>query len=437
MQPQPSPAKSIFVSHTNDDELADVVLNKLVEAFRKEPPACGLRLVYDGGDIQAGEAWRQRIFEWLDNCPAAILLVSPGSFLREKPWVAREAFFLAVRRAVHQNVLVIPVTIGGARKQITEGPEFEPAQTRELEWIECPDPRDAHALAQVVEKVRLALTCLPAPLALSGLSHALSVILTLHPGAQALLADALGVAPPARPDAIALELVSASVERVTEAVRAFARYAGASEDAGRAAAFESLCQLLVAREVPETAAHLLGLEMRKAPDDALPVLIDSVRTDVSEFYVVRSAGRHDHGWTLLNVTNALEAGRDIVFEMKKALADEFGELDGKDEDQDDDEETLESVDRETARRLRQVGQPVVFCVNVSTLDQARSMIDVWRATYSVCGLMLRRKNGQSAVEPWNENWLLQLQPPLDAHQVDTLLSLKRVFDRFHPKRERS
>jgi hypothetical protein len=292
-------------------------------------------------------------------------------------------------------------------------------------------------LAEVIEKVRSALTSLPAPLALSGLSHALAVILTLHPGAHALLADALGLAPLTRPDAIALELVSASVERVTDAVRAFARYAGASEDAGRAAAFENLCQLLVAREVPETAARLLGLEMRKAPDEALPVLIDSFRTDVSEFYVVRSAGRHDHGWTLLNVTDALEEGNDIASEMKKALADKFAELEDEDEDEDEDEETTESADRETARRLRLVGQPVVFCVNVSTLDQARSMIDAWRGTYSVCGLMLRRKNGQSAVEPWNENWLRQLQPPLDTDQVNTLVSLKRAYSMFRPKRERS
>jgi len=94
-QPQPSPARSIFVSHTNDDELADIVLGKLVEAFTEEPPASGLRLVYDGCDIRAGEEWRKHISEWLENVLARFFWCRPVHFVatsrgsREKPSISR------------------------------------------------------------------------------------------------------------------------------------------------------------------------------------------------------------------------------------------------------------------------------------------------------------------------------------------------------------
>jgi hypothetical protein len=82
-----------------------------------------------------------------------VLLISPDSFLPEKPWVARAAFFLGVRMFVRGNLLIIPVIVGDVAQRLKTEPGFEPAWTSEIEWIRCPDPHDQKALAQVIERI--------------------------------------------------------------------------------------------------------------------------------------------------------------------------------------------------------------------------------------------------------------------------------------------
>jgi hypothetical protein len=148
MSPAPSAQNSIFVSHTNGDELAEHVLQKLLAAFARKPDEADsdLQLVCDRTSIAPGDPWRHRIYEWLEYCPAAVVLISPGSFLHDKPWVAKEAYYLSVRSLLRGNVVIVPVTIGDVAQKLSTEPDFKPAQISEIEWISCPDPYNEGAL---------------------------------------------------------------------------------------------------------------------------------------------------------------------------------------------------------------------------------------------------------------------------------------------------
>ena len=418
MPPQPSAAKSIFVSHTNDDELAELVLKEIVAAFGEKPAEDGLELVFDRESIGAGVSWRQRIFEWLEYCPAAILLISPDSFLHEKPWVAREAYFLAVRRSVRSNVLIIPVIVGDVKSRLKTEPDFEPAQIDEIKWIECADPHDANERAEVVAQIRAALESRKqsSPSALSGLEKAVADLLSLHRDAHANMAAGLGLAAlDANEEAIAVRLIGASEKRVGDAVSAFARYAASRQ--GASGAVKELCSLLAAREVPDAAARLLCIEMTKSPRDARAVLINSTDEDVTRLYIVRSAGYGNRRWSLLDASIVLDkcGADDMRSALRKLLSAKLLRV----KDLIDESAEIKAV--RTAESLRQMGRPVVFCVNISNVDDAEPLVEAWRGTIPDCGLLLRQRNGWSDNEPWGAEWICKLEPQLDENQWNRLV----------------
>jgi hypothetical protein len=133
----------------------------------------------------------------------------PDSFLPEKPWVAMEAFFLAVRSLVRGNVLIIPVTVGDVAQRLRTERQFEPAQTSEIQWIECPIPHNQTALTQVIERICTALASVKPNqhMALSGLAKAIARILAAHPDAHAALAAAFEPAVQTAPRSRALACV--------------------------------------------------------------------------------------------------------------------------------------------------------------------------------------------------------------------------------------
>ena len=144
----PSARESIFVSHVNGDAAAEKVLARLTEKLCDALGAghASYKIVWDRQSIFPSDDWRDRIFQWLWDCPAAVILVSLDAFLSSKPWVSSETFFLSVRRkqadASGGTVIIVPVVIGTAIEKLTTTQTFEPSNLREIAYIHCDDPSD-------------------------------------------------------------------------------------------------------------------------------------------------------------------------------------------------------------------------------------------------------------------------------------------------------
>ncbi len=420
----PEPSASIFVSHTNGDALAQRVLDALQAAGAPQ----GLQFVCDRDSIAVGEHWRQRIYEWLEYCPAAVLLISPDSFLPEKPWVAREAFFLAVRMLVRGNVLIIPVTVGDVAQRLKTEPGFEPAQTREIEWIGCPDPHDQEALAQVIERINAALLSLnpKKQQALSGLAKDIARILAAHPDAHAPLAAALQLpVQSANTETLAVRLLETDEKHMADAVKALAPFAAVAHGRAGVGTLSNICKLLSAREVPDAAARLLAVEMAKLPSEARATLINSTDDDVSDLYVVRAAGRSDHDWTMLDVNFVLELG--AVDSARAAFAKAVrSRLAPHAPVGDKATATAAAI----AKTLRKMGRPVLFRVDISDVGEGAQLIEAARNAVPHCGLLLRSESALPSVEPWPADVICKLEPELDDIQWGRLVGLKGALERI-------
>ena len=183
----PIARKSIFISHVNGDKLAELVLTKLASTLKLELGQGheGYEIVFDRENISPGEEWRHRIYEWLEECPAAIVLISPDAFVHDKPWVRYETFYLAVRRSTRRNVIMVPVVIGQTQGQLEDEPDFEPARIKEIKWVTCLDPHDDATLEEITKQIASALKSAELPVCgarvVEGLVKAIAEILNDYP----------------------------------------------------------------------------------------------------------------------------------------------------------------------------------------------------------------------------------------------------------------
>ena len=419
----PEPSVSIFISHTNGDELAQRVLDALLAAGAPQ----GLQFVVDYNNIAVGEHWRQRVYEWLENSPAAVLLISPGCFGPGKTWVKQEAFYLTVRGSQRGNLLIIPVTVGDVAQRLKTEPDFEPALLSEIKWIPCPDPYDQEALARVIEQIRTALASLRPNErgALTGLAKDIEQILTVHPDAHAALAAALASPlPSANAKALAVRLLETDEKHMAAAVKAFATYAAAARGGAGPDPCSKLCRLLSAREVPDQAARLLALEMAKSPSEARAVLINRTDDEVSELYVVRAAGCSDHGWPMLGVNFVLELG--AADSARAALAKTVQTKLLSPGVREGDKAAAKAV--AVAKTMRRLGQPALFLADITDVGEGVALIEAVRNEVPYCGLLLRSESAPALVDPWPAGAIRKLEPELDDIQWERLVGLKGALD---------
>jgi hypothetical protein len=108
---------AIFVSHSAhavEEPATQKFLDALSKAIQAVP---GLVTLVDQNDLQAGDAWLQRLYGWMGLCDAAVILLSPRAVRRENSaWVPREANLLLWRKALDPGFVVIPVLIGGTQR---------------------------------------------------------------------------------------------------------------------------------------------------------------------------------------------------------------------------------------------------------------------------------------------------------------------------------
>ena len=246
------------VSHVNGDEPAELVLSELNAKLISELGAAhaGYKLVYDRETICPGEEWRMKIYEWLEECPAALILLSPMALDPSKPWVANESFYLFVRRRLRGegNLVIVPIFIGGTEQQVGKGSYFEPASVAETKSVVCSDAADKSVLGRLIIDVANALKLRGLrPLhqkAPEGLAGAIARFLARYPEAHDPMGRALdSVSPATSVNEIAMALVEADEEHIGRAFRAFADAIDLSSPEGskRQKLLNQFCRLLAAQ----------------------------------------------------------------------------------------------------------------------------------------------------------------------------------------------
>lgn len=148
--PQNQCSMRLFISHGLDKLVTRDMqfLNGLVAALQAPAGAGELapELLLDRDRLGAGDRWRDVLHEWLAECDAAVLLLSPRALA--SPWVLKEATVLAWRKAMDPGFPLYPVLLGGLASDALAASGFSPLCLRDLQAIRPPaaDPQQPEAL---------------------------------------------------------------------------------------------------------------------------------------------------------------------------------------------------------------------------------------------------------------------------------------------------
>ncbi|MFV2055994.1 MAG: toll/interleukin-1 receptor domain-containing protein [Thiohalomonadales bacterium] len=117
----------LFISHSSKTELNQVKLKKVCDDLSD----AGFDVLTDQL-IQAGDEWRPRLFEWMAECHAAIILMSVDAF--DSSWVQVESTILAWRRCIDSKFTLICVLMDEvvSPEDMTDDPLF--AVTRPTDY---------------------------------------------------------------------------------------------------------------------------------------------------------------------------------------------------------------------------------------------------------------------------------------------------------------
>ncbi|NNB99630.1 toll/interleukin-1 receptor domain-containing protein [Corallococcus exiguus] len=168
------PNNIVFLSHSSQtpEALADV------EELGRVLDQQGFRVRLDRR-IKGGVDWNVEIDQWLHECGAAVVLLSPDAL--DSKWVFKEVSVLQSRRQVDPHLKVVPVVISSAtKKAFLESKDHEPLKLDALQILEEENatkaagriiealgpaaPLDLSVLEQVAEEIAELLSALP-PLA--------------------------------------------------------------------------------------------------------------------------------------------------------------------------------------------------------------------------------------------------------------------------------
>src|SRR5262245_57840107 len=108
----------IFISHSTakDDQAGLDRLKSLSAALKTKPggAASGHDALLDFERLEPAAKWRSEIDEWLAQCHAAVLMLTPKSL--ESAWVLKEATILAHRAARDDTFYLFPVLLEGLKR---------------------------------------------------------------------------------------------------------------------------------------------------------------------------------------------------------------------------------------------------------------------------------------------------------------------------------
>ena len=104
----------LFISHGIDKGKADELgFLDALEAALQQPDAQGRRhdILLDRTRLEAGDDWPGVLNDWLAECQAAVILLTPRALTR--PWVLKEATLLAFRHGNDGVFPLLPVLLAG------------------------------------------------------------------------------------------------------------------------------------------------------------------------------------------------------------------------------------------------------------------------------------------------------------------------------------
>jgi hypothetical protein len=140
------PKPRIFISHSAHEPEAKDVLNQLVASL--EP---NFKVLFDRGELIAGDEWRDKVFALMQQAHSAIILFSASTLASD--WVRAEASILTWRQTLDRSKTfkVIPVLLEPVKRPDLEDKKFAPMRLTTLELVRTNDP------AQIVQEVATGL----------------------------------------------------------------------------------------------------------------------------------------------------------------------------------------------------------------------------------------------------------------------------------------
>ncbi|MFI9206458.1 toll/interleukin-1 receptor domain-containing protein [Streptomyces sp. NPDC053048] len=97
----------VFISHSaNRDPHARALRDRVAARLNADK----YEVLLDAQEMRPGEEWRPRLYEWLRECRAAIVLLNRDAL--ESAWVRREVSILMWRRSFNRSLFVMPVLVG-------------------------------------------------------------------------------------------------------------------------------------------------------------------------------------------------------------------------------------------------------------------------------------------------------------------------------------
>ncbi|MEA3209618.1 MAG: hypothetical protein QOE70_2675 [Chthoniobacter sp.] len=100
-------------------------------------------------ELQAADYWNEELHEWLAECHAGVLLLTPHSI--ERPWVLKEATILTWRSRLDKRFKLFPALFDGVTSDMLEKGRFAPLVISSLQKVAGKTPEAiAEEIAQIV-----------------------------------------------------------------------------------------------------------------------------------------------------------------------------------------------------------------------------------------------------------------------------------------------
>lgn len=102
----------VFISHADKDK--ESYVNELKESIE----SLGIKVFYDKNSIEWGNNWKERIYEGLDSCKYAIVIISKNFYDRE--WTNEELYTLLSRQNESGEEIILPILYNTTYDEVRE-----------------------------------------------------------------------------------------------------------------------------------------------------------------------------------------------------------------------------------------------------------------------------------------------------------------------------
>ncbi|MER6160286.1 toll/interleukin-1 receptor domain-containing protein [Streptomyces sp. NPDC001868] len=139
----------MFISHsTREDPYGTAVRRHLAQGLRER----GYEVLVDADGLLPGEKWHPKLYEWLLECRAAVVLANRDAL--RSGWVHREVDILMWRHHFNRSFFVLPAPIGGVTPEDMDAAGFGDLMSLQLvqrpSVTESKDPPDPACAAEVI-----------------------------------------------------------------------------------------------------------------------------------------------------------------------------------------------------------------------------------------------------------------------------------------------